>query len=106
MLPVLLRNTYAELESQRFTELICNRGLESIPYVFFFMEFVGFGRVRCSMTSLLWSRILMTFHLHLTCFALSLDHFRHHIRSDHGFFPEGRTSDYVGHFDFDLNKAL
>ena len=34
-----------------------------------------------TVTSLLWSRLLMTIHFHLTCFALSLDHFRHPIQT-------------------------
>lgn len=59
-----------------------------------------------SVTSSMWSRVLMTFHSHLLCFVLSLDHFRHRIRPQHGSLPHGRTYSYVGHLDVDSIKAL
>lgn len=47
-------------------------------------------------TSRLWLRLLITFHMNLPCFALSLDHFRHNLRIQNGSLPQGGISGYVG----------
>ena len=72
-----------------------------LPHIYLISPILG-----AVVTSRLWYQILMTIHFHLPRFALSLDHFRHLIRPQHGLLSQGRTSGYVGHLHLDLNKAL